>query len=243
MILYPAIDMYEGRAVRLTKGDYARMTVYSDDIAAQARTFRDAGATHLHMVDLEGAKTGETPNIAHVERAIRESGLFVEIGGGIRSAEAAQKYLDAGAGRIILGTAALTNEEFLKEMLLKFGASVAVGLDIKDGMAATHGWTKVTGETCAEAFARLEKLGVKTVILTDISRDGMLSGANTNLYRDLSRNTDIDIIASGGVASLDDLTALRDMGLSGAILGKAYYEGRVSVEDALAACTGEGDAK
>jgi phosphoribosylformimino-5-aminoimidazole carboxamide ribotide isomerase len=240
MILYPAIDVYEGRCVRLKRGAYEEMTVYHEDPAAMAVAFRDAGATHLHMVDLEGAKTGEMPNFQIIARAVSESGLIAQVGGGVRTEEAVRRYLDAGVHRVILGTAAAREPDFLREMLDQFGAQIAVGVDIKGGYVATHGWTKTTTETLDEAFLRLDQLGVRTVILTDISRDGMLAGPNRAMYAALGRTSSIDIIASGGVSTKDDLRALAALGIHGAILGKALYENKITLEDAL--CAAGGDA-
>lgn len=239
MILYPAIDVYEKKAVRLTRGEYAQMTVYSDDVPAIARSFRDAGAARMHMVDLEGAKTGETPNFDVIARAVSQSGLFAEVGGGIRSPEVVKRYLDAGISRVILGTAAARDPAFLAAMLDAYGEKIAVGVDIKDGFVATHGWTQTTAETCEMAFARLEKLGVKTVILTDISRDGMLAGANHRMYADLAQKTTIDIIASGGVSTTGDIESLAALQIHGAILGKALYEKKITLQDALCAAGGK----
>jgi phosphoribosylformimino-5-aminoimidazole carboxamide ribotide isomerase len=239
MILYPAIDVYEGKAVRLVRGEYAQMTVYSEDVPGIARSFRDAGATRIHMVDLEGAKTGGTPNFKVIVRAISESGLFAEVGGGIRSAEVVRRYLGTGVSRAILGTAAARDPDFLAEMLKKFGDRIAVGVDIKDGFVATHGWTRTTSETCAQALNRLERLGVRTVILTDISRDGMLAGANNEMYENLAKATKIDIIASGGVSCVDDVKSLAALGIHGAIFGKALYEKKIALRDALCAAGGE----
>lgn len=239
MILYPAIDVYEEKAVRLTRGEYAQMTVYSEDVPMIAKSFREAGAQRMHMVDLEGAKTGETPNFEVIARAVAESGLFAEVGGGIRSEEVVRKYLGAGISRVILGTAAARDPEFLADMLRKFGERIAVGVDIKDGFVATHGWTKTTDETCGQAFMRLEKLGVKTVILTDVSRDGMLAGANNGMYAALAQKTNIDIIASGGVSTVGDIKSLAALGIHGAILGKALYEKKITLADALRAAGGK----
>ncbi|MGI6239149.1 MAG: 1-(5-phosphoribosyl)-5-[(5-phosphoribosylamino)methylideneamino]imidazole-4-carboxamide isomerase [Christensenellales bacterium] len=233
MILYPAIDVYEGKAVRLVRGDYRQMTVYSDDICAVAASFRNAGATHLHMVDLEGARTGSTPNFDAIVRAAAQSGLFAQVGGGIRTHDAVQRYLDAGVGRVILGTAAAREPSFLAEMLARYGERIAVGVDIKDGFVATHGWTQTTSETCEAAFARLGALGVKTAIVTDVSRDGMLAGANIEMYRALAKNTQIALIASGGVSQPSEVAALRALGLHGTILGKALYENRLSLKEAI----------
>ena len=239
MILYPAIDVYEKKAVRLMRGEYAQMTVYSKDVPGIAKSFRDAGAERMHMVDLEGAKTGETPNFDVIARAVSESGLFAEVGGGIRSEEVIRNYLDAGISRVILGTVAAREPAFLAEMIQLFGEKIAVGVDIKDGFVATHGWTQTTTETCEQAFDRLEKLGVRTVILTDISRDGMLAGANNQMYADLAKKTTIDIIASGGVSSVDDIKSLAVLDIHGAILGKALYEKRLTLTDALEAAGGK----
>ena len=233
MNIFPAIDLYGGKAVRLFKGDYAQMTVYSDDPVSVARSFKEAGAEYIHLVDLEGAKTGETPHLALIERIVTECGLKAEIGGGVRSEEVIKKYLDAGAMRVILGTAAVTNPGFTREMAKKYGAGVAVGVDIKDGFVATHGWTELSGSDCFGFCRELADAGVQTVICTDVSRDGAMRGANLELYRELNARFRLDIVASGGVSSLGDVRELRDMGLYGAILGKALYTGAVKLADAI----------
>ena len=233
MILYPAIDLYDGKAVRLKRGRYDDMTVYSDDPLSLARRIRDEGATHLHMVDLQGARSGETDNLNLIEKIASESGLFIELGGGIRSLETIRGYLNAGISRVILGTAAAENEELLTEALSRFGEAVAVGADLKDGFVAVRGWEQQSAWTAEEYFRHLAVLGVTTVICTDVSRDGMLQGSNHALYETLARNFPMHLIASGGVSSLDDLTALRDLGLHGAIVGKAWYTGAVTIPDAL----------
>lgn len=233
MILLPAIDLYEGKAVRLYKGDYREMTVYSDDPVSVAADFRSAGAQWVHMVDLEGARDGTTPNFGVVSRVAQESGLRVEIGGGIRSDETVRRYLDAGAARVILGTAALDDRAFLERMVAQHGASIAVGVDCRDGLVATHGWTETSSVSCAEFCAELEHIGVQTVICTDISRDGAMRGTNRALYQELNGRFSLNFIASGGVSSLEDVRALRDAGLYGAILGKAYYTGAVRLREAL----------
>ena len=233
MILLPAIDLYEGRAVRLYQGDYRQMTVYAEHGADMAARFADAGAQWVHMVDLEGAKTGETPNLPAVAEVVKRCELQVEIGGGIRSDDAVARYLDLGVSRVILGTAALRDRAFLERMVAKYGAAIAVGVDCRNGLVATHGWTE-TSETTGEEFcAVLDQLGVKTVIVTDISRDGAMRGANRALYENLNARFSMDFIASGGVSSLEDIRALRDAGLYGAILGKAYYTGAVDLNEAL----------
>ena len=233
MRIFPAIDLFEGKAVRLYKGNYAEMTVYSHNPIEIARKFVEAGATHIHMVDLEGAKDGTTPNIAIVESVARELPLFVEIGGGIRSMDVLERYIGAGVSRVILGTAAVTDESFLSEAVRKHGERVAVGVDIKDGCVAIKGWTETSAYTTDEFFAKLEKLGVSTVICTDISKDGAMRGTNLELYRYLSAKYSINIIASGGVSSMSDVLALRDMNVYGAIIGKAYYTGAIDLAEAV----------
>ena len=238
MIIFPAIDLIDGKAVRLLRGDYDNMTVYSDSPADVACGFSTAGAEYLHVVDLQGAKTGGTPNINTVEKIVRESGLNVEIGGGIRSMQVVQRYLDIGVMRVILGTAAVTDDDFLRQAIGKYGERIAVGVDIRDGNVAINGWTQTTSLKCIDFFAHLERLGVKTVICTDISKDGVLGGTNLTLYSELSDCFGMDIVASGGVSSLSDVAAIRDMGLYGAILGKALYTGDVDLSQAIKAAHG-----
>lgn len=233
MILLPAIDLYEKKVVRLTRGDYARMTVYNDDPVAQAAQFQEAGAQWLHTVDLEGAKDGSTPNYSVIEAICKETDLKVEIGGGIRSLDTIRKYLDAGVERVILGTKAVTDPAFLEESLDKFGRHIAVGVDIKDGKIAIKGWLETAQDSVEDFFTKLCKLGVSTVICTDVSKDGMLAGTNVDLYRQLSRKFALDLIASGGVSSREDLARLKEMGLYGAILGKALYTGALDLKTAL----------
>lgn len=235
MILLPAIDLIGGCAVRLQKGDYAKKTVYSSDPAAVARGFAAAGAKHLHIVDLDGAKSGTTDNYDTVRSIVRESGLCTEIGGGIRSLATIERYLEAGVSRVILGTAAVTDEAFLQAAFDRYGGKVAVGVDIKDGYVAIHGWTEVTNYSCEQFFAKMQAMGVANIICTDISKDGMLGGTNLALYRDLATAFAVDLTASGGVSSVEDIRALREIGVYGAILGKALYTGALSLEDALAA--------
>lgn len=233
MIIFPAIDLYEKKAVRLFKGDYNRMTVYNDDPAAQAKEFEKKGATHLHLVDLEGARDGTTPNL-DVIRKIREStSLFLELGGGIRNRETAEKYLSIGVDRVILGTAAVTDEAFLTEAANTYKEKIAVGVDVKDGFVAIKGWTEQSAYTLDAFCEKLEKLGINTVICTDISKDGAMKGANLPLYKDLSEKYTMNFIASGGVSSLDDVRALAKMKLYGAIIGKAYYTGAVDLTEAI----------
>lgn len=240
-MIFPAIDLYEGRAVRLTRGDYAQMTVYGDDPPSVAEAFKEAGARCLHVVDLEGARDGATPNF-DVVRAIIERGADVQVGGGIRSADAVRRYLDAGAARVILGTAAITSPGFVRDMTASFGGRIAVSVDIKDGFAAIRGWTELSGQKAFDFCRSMEDAGVRAVVCTDISKDGLLSGANLPLYRELAESFSLDIIASGGVSSPDDIAALRDMGLYGAILGKALYTGGVDLAEAISVAEGMGRA-
>ena len=240
MRLFPAIDLYEGQAVRLYKGDYAKKTVYSDDPPSVACSFRDLGAKFIHLVDLEGAKFGTTPNFDTVKAIIRDSGLKAEIGGGIRSPQVVEAYLHAGAMRVILGTAAIENPEFLKEMVGAYGSRIAVGVDLKNGFVATHGWLEASPKTGETFIRELLDLGVRTVICTDISRDGVLQGPNLKLYQQLhSSFPELELVASGGVSCLRDVEQLRDSQIPSAILGKALYEGRLDLGQALLACPQE----
>ena len=233
MKLFPAIDMIGGKAVRLVRGDYAQMTVYSDDPVSVARSFAEAGATCMHMVDLEGARDGGCPNLDTIRRIVQDTELFVEVGGGIRDAQTVETYLSAGVGRVILGTAAVTNPAFLDDMLRQHGERIAVGVDIRDGYVAIKGWTELSEMTCFDFCADLERRGVRTVICTDISKDGLLGGTNTELYADMSHRFSMQLVASGGVSSLSDVERLTDMGLYGAILGKALYTGHIDLKEAL----------
>ena len=235
MYIYPAIDLYGGKAVRLFKGDYARMTVYSDDPVSVAKDFVAAGASHIHLVDLEGAKIGKPANLDTIAKILEETRLFAEVGGGIRDMETVESYLAIGVSRVILGTAAVTNPAFLGEALAKYGEKIAVGVDLKDGFVAIKGWTETSDLTAEGFFAKMQDMGVKTVICTDISRDGAMKGTNRELYRELSEKFRIDLIASGGVSSLEDVKALSAMKLHGAIIGKAYYIGAVDLKKAVEA--------
>ena len=235
MILFPAIDIVGGKAVRLYKGDYDQMTVYSDDPSAVALDFKACGATHIHIVDLEGARDGGTPNFDTVMEIKKQSGLFCEIGGGIRNMEVVDRYLSAGVDRVILGTAAISDEAFLKEAIKKYNARVAVGADIRDGFIAVKGWLERSSVTADEFFEKMQNLGVRTIICTDISKDGAMAGTNLHLYRTLSRRYSVDITASGGVSSMADIQALQEMNLYGAIIGKAYYTGAIDLKEAVEA--------
>lgn len=233
MKLFPAIDLIDGKAVRLVRGDYNQMTVYSNSPLDVAKGFCASGASWLHVVDLEGARDGSTPNIETVKTLIRESGLLVEIGGGIRTMETVKTYMEAGASRVIIGTAAVTDPAFLEEALRAYGDKIAVGVDIRDGMVAIKGWREISQLDCFDFCESLQNKGVQTVICTDISKDGLLGGTNLELYRKLTNRFNIQFTASGGVSSLDDVRKLNDMGLYGAILGKALYTGDLDLSAAL----------
>lgn len=235
MKIFPAIDLYEGKAVRLLKGDYNAVTVYSENPIEIAKDFENSGATELHTVDLEGARDGGTPNIEIIKSFVENTKLNVEVGGGIRSMDTVKAYLDAGVRRVILGTAAVTNPEFLKEAVATHGDKIAVGADIKDGKVAIKGWVEKSEYSTFDFFEMLQEIGVSTVICTDISKDGAMQGTNRELYKELSQKFSVNIIASGGVSSLDDIKALNEMNLFGAIIGKAYYTGAIKINEALEA--------
>lgn len=233
MKIFPAIDLYEKKAVRLFKGDYAQITVYGDDPVSIARDFERQGARYLHVVDLEGAKTGVPAHLDVIKSIAENTSLFIEIGGGIRDMQTVEKYLGVGASRVILGTAAVTDEQFLKAAIAKYGDKIAVGADIAEGKIAIRGWLEKSDYTADAFFEKMEKLGVKTVICTDISRDGAMRGTNLALYKSIGEKYALDIIASGGVSSIDDIRALAQAGTYGAIIGKAYYVGAISLKEAI----------
>ena len=233
MKIFPAIDLYDKKAVRLFKGDYAQMTVYGNDPVGIAKEFEKKGAKYIHVVDLEGAKKGEPAHLDIVEGIAEETGLFIQTGGGIRNMETVEKYLTSGADRVILGTSAVTDETFLKAALEKYGDKIAVGADIADGKIAIKGWLEKSEYTAESFFEKMQTLGVKTVICTDISKDGAMKGANLALYKTLSEKYSMDIVASGGVSTMDDVKALSEMGVYGAIIGKAYYIGAIDLTEAI----------
>ncbi len=233
MLIFPAIDLYDGKAVRLYKGDYANMTVYSDDPLSVARDFEAAGATWIHMVDLEGARDGTTPNLPTVTRIAQETNLRVEIGGGIRSMDTVKAYIDAGVSRVILGTAAVKDPDFLKAALAAYGDKIAVGVDIKDGKVAIKGWLETSEDDAMTFCGKMQALGVKTIISTDISKDGAMMGANHELYRTMAERFALQIVASGGVSSMEDVIRLRALNLYAAIIGKAYYTGAIDLQTAI----------
>lgn len=233
MLIFPAIDLYEKKAVRLLKGDYNKMTVYSDNPVEIAKDFKKSGAEYIHLVDLEGAKSGETPNIDVVKEIVDGCGLFVEVGGGIRSMAVIERYIGIGVKRVILGTAAVTDEEFLKEACEKYADKIAVGVDIKDGFVAIKGWTEKSQYSCFDFCEKMQSMGIKTLICTDISKDGAMQGTNLELYRELSDRFSVRITASGGVSDIDDIKRLAEMNIYGAIIGKAYYTGAISLKEAI----------
>ncbi|MBR0368888.1 MAG: 1-(5-phosphoribosyl)-5-[Clostridia bacterium] len=233
MNIFPAIDLYEGKAVRLYKGDYRQMTVYDPEPLNTAKKFEAAGAQYLHMVDLEGAKTGGTPNADTVRKIVENTGLFVELGGGIRSMDAVRKYLSIGVRRVILGTAAITDGDFVQRAVDQYGPAIAVGADVRDGCIAIKGWTELCDMTLEAFMDRFQHMGVTTVICTDISRDGAMRGTNRALYADLQKKCAMNIVASGGVSTLEDVRALARMKLYGAIIGKAYYTGAIDLRQAI----------
>lgn len=233
MLIFPAIDLYDKKAVRLLKGDYAKMTVYSDNPVEIAKEFENEGAQCIHIVDLEGAKNGDTPNIETVKSIVQSTGLFTEIGGGIRSMDTIDKYIKIGVDRVILGTAAVSNEQLLTDAVKKYGDKIAVGVDIKDNYVAIKGWTEKSQYNCFEFCEKMQKIGIKTLICTDISKDGAMQGTNHSLYRELSEKFDMNITASGGVSSIDDVKKLAALKLYGAIIGKAYYTKAISLREAI----------
>lgn len=233
MKIFPAIDLFGGKAVRLLKGDYDKMTVYNDNPVEVVKDFKAKGAEYVHLVDLEGAKNGDTPNLETVRRIVTEAGVFTEIGGGIRNMETVEKYLSIGVNRVILGTAAVTDDAFLRKAVDTYGEKIAVGVDIKDGAVAIKGWTEKSSWSCHDFCKKMQDIGVKTLICTDISRDGAMQGVNRALYKELSEKYNMDIVASGGVSSIDDITELRKMELYGAIIGKAYYIGAIDLTEAI----------
>ena len=236
MIVYPAIDIFEGKAVRFKQGDYAQMTVYSNDPASVAYEFKNAGATALHIVDLEGARDGKPANFEIIKRIASESGLFIQVGGGIRSFSVIKQYLNAGVKRVIIGTAAISEPGFLEETVSRFGDAITVSADIKDGLVAIKGWTEVSSQDALDFCESVEKLGVKTLICTDISKDGMQSGTNIELYKLLREKLSLGLIASGGVTSTDEIKTLQNLGIDGVILGKAIYTGNINLSEVIAIC-------
>ncbi len=235
MILFPAIDLVGGKAVRLYKGNYQEMTVYSDHPEEIAADFVSKGTPHIHIVDLEGAKNGDTPNLETVLKIKETSGAFCEIGGGIRTMEVLDRYLGSGIDRAIIGTAAVTDEAFLRKALDRYAERIAVGVDVKDGLVCIKGWLESSGLQLVPFIRHLQEMGVRTVICTDISKDGAMQGTNREMYRKLNREFSLQITSSGGISSLDDLRYLAELGMYGAIIGKAYYTGAIDLKEAAEA--------
>lgn len=234
MIIFPAIDLLDGKAVRLIKGDYGTARTYSNSPVDQAEAFRAAGAKQLHVVDLDGARSGRPHNGELIREIVKNAGMFVQVGGGIRDESGIEYYLSAGAGRVILGTAAVRDPDFLRRAINGYGDRVAVGVDVKDGYVAVQGWTELSDRSGGAFVSHLADIGVKTVIYTEISRDGMLAGADLTAYGKLS-GMNIDIIASGGISGLNEIAELKKMGIYGAIAGRALYEGRLDLSACIAA--------
>jgi len=232
MIIYPAIDLYEGKAVRLKRGDYEQMTVYSEDPVSVAHGFKKCGATALHIVDLEGARDGMPKNFDLIKTITAETGLFVQVGGGIRTSETIKSYIDAGVNRLILGTAAISQPGLLRDVVSEYGDKIAVSADLKDGFVAIKGWTEVSNQDALTFCSEVERLGVKTLICTDISKDGMQGGSNIELYRTLRSKLPIALIASGGVSTTEEIRTLSQIGMDGAILGRALYEKEIDLSEA-----------
>ncbi|MBQ8850726.1 MAG: 1-(5-phosphoribosyl)-5-[Clostridia bacterium] len=235
MNIIPAIDLIGGKAVRLKKGDYNEVTVYSNKPSEVAKSFEKSGASFMHIVDLDGAKDGSTANFDTIKAIVSDTSLSVEVGGGIRNMDTVRKYMEIGVDRVIIGTAAVRDPEFLAEAVKAYPENIAVGIDVKDGAVAIKGWTELSEFSCLDFCRKMQTFGVKTIICTDISKDGMMSGTNLELYSELQEKFDMNIIASGGVSSLDDIRKLSKMKVWGAILGKALYTGAVSLDEALAA--------
>ena len=234
MQIFPAIDLRGGQVVRLYQGDYDRETVYAADPCAVARDFLAAGAKYLHVVDLDGARDGTLANFDTIAAIVKQGGLYIEVGGGIRTEDRIRRYLDLGVGRCILGTIAVKDFAFTERMARTYGDRIAVGVDARDGYVAVSGWKELSAERGVDFCRRLRDAGVKTVIYTDISRDGAEAGTNLDLYRELSEIQGLDITASGGVSSIEELKELQRIGTRAAILGKALYTGRLDLKTVIA---------
>ncbi len=239
MKVFPAIDIIDGKVVRLLKGDYGKVTNYSLSVVEAAKNFADCGAHYLHAVDLDGARSGRTTNADSVKKIVAATDMFVEIGGGIRTRERIQSYLDCGVGRVILGTVAVRDFSFVGKMAAIYGGKIAVGVDAADGKVATDGWRVVSDVNSLDFCKKLADAGVKSVIYTDISRDGAMNGTNLGIYRELMKIDGLEITASGGITYLDEIKSLRDAGVHAVIVGKALYEGKLDLKEVLAAAADE----
>lgn len=233
MEIYPAIDLLGGRAVRLTQGDYEQVAVYDSDPVARAQAFAAAGARYLHAVDLDGAKNGETTNLETIKKLVKDGSLKVEVGGGIRDEERIRAYLDMGVWRVILGTVAVKDPAFVRDMAKKYGEKIVVGVDARDGRVAVNGWLEKTELATIEFCRELAAAGVKTVIVTDIARDGLLAGTNLALYRELVKMPGLDVVASGGVTYPEEINKLAQIGVAGVVVGKALYTGKLDLADII----------
>lgn len=233
MKIFPAIDIYDGKAVRLLRGDYNNITIYDNDPVNIVKKFEKSGAKYLHLVDLEGAKNGDTPNEQTIKRIVEDCNMFVELGGGIRNMETVEKYLSIGVNRVILGTAAVTDRAFLEECIKKYAEKIAVGIDIKDGYVAIKGWLEKSQYKGEDFFREMESIGVRYVICTDVSKDGAMKGIDHKMYDELNKKFNISITASGGVTNISDIENLEKCHLYGAIIGKAYYTGAIDISDAI----------
>ena len=238
MLIFPAIDLRDGQVVRLVEGDYDRMTVYGDDPLSTAKAYKMAGAEYLHVVDLDAAKDGKQKNLAVIQKLASESGLKLEVGGGVRDEDSDKRYLDAGVTRVILGSAAIENPQFMESLAKQYPGKVAAGVDAKNGFVAIHGWKTITDIVAYDFVESLPQRGIDTVIYTDISRDGKLQGPKIGAYERLSQIKDLQIVASGGVSSPEDIAALAKLNLYAAIIGKALYDGRITLEQALETAKG-----
>lgn len=233
MILIPAIDILNNKCVRLKQGDYSQLTIYHDNPEDVAKQFEKLGLSYIHVVDLDGAKQGKLINLMTIQNIIHKVSLPIQVGGGIRSIKDARILLAYGVDRIIIGTSAIEDLKLLEDLVSKFGSKVAVGIDAKDGYIQTRGWLSNSKIDSISYIEKLVQLGIKTIIYTDIAKDGMLQGPNFGIYKKLGQMFNINIIASGGISSIDDLTKLKEIGLYGAIIGKAYYEGKLDLKEAI----------
>ena len=233
MRIYPAIDIIDGACVRLVQGDYSQKTKFADDPCEIAMRWQNEGGEFIHIVDLDGARNGEMPNFDLIVRIADKLNIPIEVGGGVRNMECVEKYLDNGVNRVIIGTSALSNPDFVKEAVAKYGERVVVGIDAKDGMVAVNGWEEVSNTSAIDLAKQMEKIGVKTIIYTDIATDGMLKGPNVKAMEEMTEAVSIDVVASGGVSSADDIARLKDTGVEGAIVGKALYTDTLCLKDAI----------
>jgi len=233
MIIFPAIDILDGNCVRLIQGDYNQESIYGDSPVAMAQKWEQLGAQYIHIVDLNGAKSGESINKDIIHDIAQTVNVPVQVGGGIRTLETIKGYVDSGVSRVIIGTAAITDKEFLREAVKTYGDKVAVSVDARNGYVATDGWTDTSDVKATDLLKELEAIGVKTIVYTDIAKDGMLQGPNLEEQRAINEATSIDVIASGGVTTKEDVDSLRELNVYGAIIGKALYDGKLDFSDVV----------